>query len=75
MRIGGLSVGETKEEMHAILEVADQSDLAEKPRYLMGVGTPIDLVNAIGRGVDIFDCVLPTRLARHNAAMTRGEFV
>jgi queuine tRNA-ribosyltransferase len=42
-----------------------------KPRYLMGVGTPEDLINGILRGVDIFDCVLPTRLARHNAAMTR----
>jgi queuine tRNA-ribosyltransferase len=43
----------------------------EKPRYLMGVGSPEDLVNGVLRGVDIFDCVLPTRLARHNAAMTR----
>ena len=42
-----------------------------KPRYLMGVGTPEDLVNGVLRGVDLFDCVLPTRLARHNAAMTR----
>ena len=43
----------------------------DKPRYLMGVGSPEDLVNGVLRGVDIFDCVLPTRLARHNAAMTR----
>jgi queuine tRNA-ribosyltransferase len=71
--IGGLSVGETKEEMHAVLELVDAILPAEKPRYLMGVGAPVDLVNAVGRGVDIFDCVLPTRLARHNAAMTRGE--
>lgn len=69
--IGGLSVGETKEEMHAMLEVVDGVLPAEKPRYLMGVGSPEDLVNGVLRGVDIFDCVLPTRLARHNAAMTR----
>jgi queuine tRNA-ribosyltransferase len=69
--IGGLSVGETKSEMHSMLEVMDQVLPEDKPRYLMGVGTPEDLVNGISRGVDIFDCVLPTRLARHNAAMTR----
>jgi len=72
--IGGLSVGETKNEMHTILEVVDQVLPEDKPRYLMGVGTPEDLVNSVMRGVDIFDCVLPTRLARHKAAMTRfGE--
>lgn len=70
--IGGLSVGETKEEMHAMLEVVDHVLPEDKPRYLMGVGSPEDLVNGILRGVDIFDCVLPTRLARHNAAMTRS---
>jgi queuine tRNA-ribosyltransferase len=72
--IGGLSVGETKAEMHAMLEVVDGILPEDKPRYLMGVGTPSDLVNGIRRGIDIFDCVLPTRLARHNAAFTRyGE--
>ena len=70
--IGGLSVGETKEEMHAVLEIVDDILPREKPRYLMGVGTPEDLVSSVGRGVDIFDCVLPTRLARHNAAITRS---
>jgi queuine tRNA-ribosyltransferase len=70
--IGGLSVGETKEEMHAMLEVVDSVLPQDRPRYLMGVGTPEDLVNGVLRGVDIFDCVLPTRLARHNAAMTRS---
>lgn len=70
--IGGLSVGETKSEMHTILDLVDKVLPEEKPRYLMGVGTPEDLVNGISRGVDIFDCVLPTRLARHNAAMTRS---
>ncbi len=70
--IGGLSVGETKEEMHAILEVVDAILPEDKPRYLMGVGTPSDLINGVLRGIDIFDCVLPTRLARHNAALTRS---
>lgn len=69
--IGGLSVGETKEEMNAMLEVVDPILPEDKPRYLMGVGSPEDLVNGVLRGIDIFDCVLPTRLARHNAAMTR----
>jgi queuine tRNA-ribosyltransferase len=69
--IGGLSVGESKEEMHAVLELLDGLLPEDKPRYLMGVGTPEDLVNGVLRGIDIFDCVLPTRLARHNAAMTR----
>ena len=69
--IGGLSVGETKAEMNAMLEVVDPLLPEDKPRYLMGVGSPEDLVNGVLRGIDIFDCVLPTRLARHNAAMTR----
>ena len=68
--IGGLSVGETKAEMNAMLEVVDPILPQDKPRYLMGVGTPEDLVNGVLRGIDLFDCVLPTRLARHNAAMT-----
>lgn len=69
--IGGLSVGETKEEMHAMLEVIEPILPEDKPRYLMGVGTPEDLVNGVMRGIDFFDCVLPTRLARHNAALNR----
>jgi queuine tRNA-ribosyltransferase len=69
--IGGLSVGETKEEMHAVLETIDPILPEDKPRYLMGVGTPDDLVNGVLRGIDFFDCVLPTRLARHSAAQTR----
>jgi queuine tRNA-ribosyltransferase len=68
--IGGLSVGETKPEMHAMIKVVNDVLPQGKPRYLMGVGTPRDLVECIGLGIDIFDCVLPTRLARHNAAMT-----
>ncbi len=69
--IGGLAVGETKAEMYAMLDVMDAALPADKPRYLMGVGSPEDLVNGVRRGVDIFDCVLPTRLARNHAAMTR----
>jgi len=68
--IGGLSVGETKEEMHHILEIIDPIMPEDRPRYLMGVGTPEDLINGVKRGIDIFDCVLPTRLARHKAAFT-----
>ena len=71
--IGGLSVGETKAEMNAAIETVNAILPEDKPRYLMGVGTPEDLVNGVLRGVDIFDCVLPTRLARHHAAMTRGK--
>ncbi len=67
--IGGLSVGETKEEMYAMIDVVNAVLPPEKPRYLMGVGTPQDLIEGVRRGVDIFDCVLPTRLARHHAAM------
>jgi len=68
--IGGLSVGETKQEMHSTLDLVTPLLPENKPRYLMGVGTPEDLINGIARGVDIFDCVLPTRLARHNAAFS-----
>ena len=68
--IGGLSVGETKDEMHATLDLVTPLLPENKPRYLMGVGTPEDLINGIARGVDIFDCVLPTRLARHNAVFS-----
>jgi len=68
--IGGLSVGESKDEMHSILEVVNAILPQNKPRYLMGVGTPEDLINGVQRGVDLFDCVLPTRLARHKAALT-----
>jgi queuine tRNA-ribosyltransferase len=69
--IGGLSVGESKQDMHAVLDLVSDVLPTEKPRYLMGVGSPEDIIQGIMRGVDIFDCVLPTRLARHQAAMTR----
>ena len=68
--VGGLSVGETKEEMHSTLDIIEPYLPPAKPRYLMGVGTPEDLIQGIARGVDIFDCVLPTRLARHHAAFS-----
>ncbi len=70
--IGGLAVGETKREMYQTLDWLNPVMPANKPRYLMGVGTPEDLVNGVLRGVDIFDCVLPTRLARHGSAFTLG---
>lgn len=70
--IGGLSVGETKTEMYHTLEIVNRILPHEKPRYLMGVGTPEDLIYGVQRGVDIFDCVLATRLARHSAAMTNS---
>jgi queuine tRNA-ribosyltransferase len=70
--IGGLSVGESKAEMHAALEVVDPILPEDKPRYLMGVGTPEDLLQCVKRGVDIFDCVLPTRLGRNNAVFLRS---
>jgi queuine tRNA-ribosyltransferase len=68
--IGGLSVGESKEDMLAVIEVVTAILPETKPRYLMGVGTPNDLIEGIRRGIDMFDCVLPTRLARHHAAQT-----
>ncbi len=69
--IGGLAVGESKDDMYATLACMDAALPWDKPRYLMGVGEPADLINGVQRGVDLFDCVLPTRLARHGAAFTR----
>jgi queuine tRNA-ribosyltransferase len=72
--IGGLSVGETKPQMHAMLEVLHPLLPRHKPRYLMGVGSPEDLFECVARGVDQFDCVLPTRIARNGAVLThRGR--
>jgi queuine tRNA-ribosyltransferase len=68
--IGGLSVGETPAEMYACLDVTTPAMPREKPRYLMGVGTPIDLLESIRRGVDLFDCVMPTRNGRNALAFT-----
>ncbi len=69
--IGGLSVGETKEQMLTTLERTTPLLPPDKPRYLMGVGTPEDLIEGVARGVDIFDCVLPTRVARNGQALLR----
>ena len=69
--IGGLSVGEAKPDMYRILEVVDHELPRDRPRYLMGVGFPEDLVEGVLRGVDLFDCVAPTRLGRNGAAFTR----
>ncbi|MFL2760503.1 MAG: tRNA guanosine(34) transglycosylase Tgt [Dehalococcoidia bacterium] len=69
--IGGLSVGETKEEMYPIVEITSKLLPLSKPRYLMGVGSPEDLVECVVRGIDMFDCVLPTRVARKGAMYTK----
>jgi queuine tRNA-ribosyltransferase len=68
--IGGLSVGEAKPDMYAMLEVADEAIPRDRPRYLMGVGFPEDLIEGVRRGVDLFDCVAPTRMGRTGAVFT-----
>jgi queuine tRNA-ribosyltransferase len=70
--IGGLSVGEPAEEMYRIIEVVNEILPENKPRYLMGVGTPVNLLEAIERGIDMFDCVMPTRNGRNGMLFT-GE--
>ncbi len=70
--IGGLAVGETKTEMAATLDMVNPLLPVDRPRYLMGVGAPEDLVRGVLSGIDMFDCVLPTRLARHGSAMVVG---
>ena len=69
--IGGLSVGEPKELMHEMLEVTVPLLPADKPRHLLGIGSPEDFFEGVARGIDIFDCVLPTRIARTGALFTR----
>jgi queuine tRNA-ribosyltransferase len=71
--IGGLSVGEAKEDMWRTLELLDGELPRDRPRYLMGVGYPDDLLEAIARGCDLFDCVAPTRNARHGTVWTSAE--
>jgi len=68
--IGGLSVGESKKEMYEMLDYLKEIMPKDKPRYLMGVGSPDDLIMGALNGIDMFDCVLPTRIARHGTAMT-----
>jgi len=69
--IGGLAVGEPQDIMLAMIETVEPHLPQEKPRYLMGVGTPDDIVEAVRRGVDMFDCVMPTRAGRHGQIFTR----
>ncbi len=73
--IGGLSVGEPKTDMQRILKHTSPLLPADKPRYLMGVGTPADIVNAVAQGIDMFDCVLPTRNARNGWLYTRHGII
>lgn len=73
--IGGLSVGERKEDMYGVLAYHPEQLPADKIRYLMGVGTPEDLTEAVYRGVDLFDCVMPTRAGRFGRAFVRGDEV
>ena len=73
LAIGGLSVGEAKEDMWRTLEVMDSALPSGTPRYLMGVGYPDDLLRAVARGCDLFDCVAPTRNARHGTAWSEAE--
>jgi len=68
--VGGLSVGESKEELHEFMAYCASLLPADKPRYLMGVGTPLDIVRGIAVGIDMFDCVLPTRNARNGTLFT-----
>lgn len=70
--IGGLAVGETAEEMYRIIEAVEPYMPENKPRYLMGVGTPSNILEAVSRGVDFFDCVMPSRNARHGHLFTWG---
>lgn len=68
--IGGLSVGESRAEMLPAIEVVNRVLPLDRPRYLMGVGDPVSLIEGVARGVDMFDCVLPTRLARHGTVLS-----
>ena len=68
--VGGLAVGEGRDEMFRVLDFTTPTLPQDKPRYLMGVGKPLDLVGAVERGIDMFDCVLPTRSGRHGQAWT-----
>ena len=71
--IGGVSVGEPEPEMMAAVESSEPYLPADKPRYAMGLGTPPQMIEMVARGVDMFDCVLPTRLARNGTAFTAAR--
>jgi queuine tRNA-ribosyltransferase len=68
--IGGLAVGESAEVMYDIIDVVEPHMPKDKPRYLMGVGTPVNILEAVHRGIDFFDCVMPSRNARHGNLFT-----
>ncbi|MCX6236934.1 MAG: tRNA guanosine(34) transglycosylase Tgt [Bacteroidia bacterium] len=73
--IGGLSVGEKEEDMYEMIEVVNEVLPKNKPRYLMGVGTPVNILEAIDRGIDMFDCVMPTRNGRNGMLFTRNGII
>jgi queuine tRNA-ribosyltransferase len=73
--IGGLSVGEPAEDMYAMTELVTAILPKEKPRYLMGVGTPVNILESIALGIDLFDCVMPTRNARHGLLFTQNGII
>ncbi len=73
--IGGLAVGEPKEEMYRIISAVEPYVPENKPRYLMGVGTPGNILESVGRGVDLFDCVMPSRNARHGQLFTKKGII
>ena len=73
--IGGLSVGEKEEDMYEMIEVVNDILPEDKPRYLMGVGTPVNILQAIDRGIDMFDCVIPTRNGRNGMLFTRNGII
>ncbi len=75
LAIGGLSVGEPAELMYEITDISTDTLPRDKPRYLMGVGTPVDLLESVARGVDMFDCVMPTRNARNGMLFTRNGII
>ena len=70
MQLGGLAVGETQKQMFKVIEIYVPFMPKNKPRYLMGVGTPSDILGAVKRGIDMFDCVIPTRSGRTGLAFT-----
>ena len=73
--IGGLAVGEPKEDMYRIISAVEPYMPEDKPRYLMGVGTPGNILEAVSRGVDLFDCVMPSRNARHGQLFTKKGII
>jgi len=73
--IGGLSVGEPTDEMYKMIELTNSILPKEKPRYLMGVGTPVNILEAIALGIDMFDCVMPTRNGRNGMLFTKNGII